>query len=69
MDKKSQKKIFVVIALLMLVAMTVIGSGCSALDPCVRERDQCIQDCPTVVIAKQLCQEKCNYQYDQCKGK
>ena len=69
MDKINQKKIFVVITLLMLVALMVIGSGCENLDPCVRQRNQCIDDCPTVVIAKQICQEKCNYQYDRCKGK
>lgn len=69
MDKTDQKKILIVVALLILVAAAALGSGCSALDPCAGQRDQCYDNCPTVAIAKQLCQEKCNYQYDQCKGK
>jgi hypothetical protein len=69
MIKKTHKKLFIVITLLMLVVVMATGSGCTALDPCVREKDQCIEKCPTVVIAKQLCNEKCNYQFDQCKGK
>jgi hypothetical protein len=69
MDKESQKKVFVVFALLMLIALAVVGSECSAVDPCVGQRTQCYNSCPTVVIAKQVCQAKCDYDYDRCEGK
>jgi predicted component of type VI protein secretion system len=65
----NQKAILIVVVLLLVVATVAIGSGCSALDPCVRQRDDCYQNCPTVVVVKQICQEKCNFEYDRCKGK
>jgi len=69
MTKINQRAILVVVVLLLLVATFAVESGCSSLDPCVRQRDDCYNNCPTVVIAKQICQEKCNIQYDRCKGK
>jgi len=69
MAKMNQNAVFVVVVLLLLVATFVFESGCSALDPCVIERNNCIDKCPTVVVFKQICQEKCNFQYDLCKRK
>ena len=70
MNNSHQRIIFVVIALLMLVVISVLGSGCAGiLDPCVSQRSQCYNNCPTVAVLKQVCQEKCNYDYDRCKGK
>lgn len=60
-------KLVLIGVILLLVAMS-IGSGCATLDPCVRQRDACYQNCPTVVIAKQVCEQACNIQYDRCKG-
>jgi Na+-transporting NADH:ubiquinone oxidoreductase subunit NqrC len=68
MAKTNQKKILIVVFLLIVVATLAIGSGCSALDPCVSQRNDCIDRCPTVVLVKQICQEKCNYQYDRCRA-
>jgi len=59
---------FVLIVVILLLVGLSIGSGCAALDPCVRQRDSCYQNCPTVVIAKQACEQACNIQYDRCKG-
>jgi hypothetical protein len=68
-EKMNRKKVLTVFVLLLVVATVAIGSGCTALDSCVRQRDACYNDCPTVVVAKQICREKCNMEYDQCKGK
>jgi hypothetical protein len=62
------QKIILIGVILLLVVM-VIGSGCAALDPCVRQRDACYEKCPTVVIAKEICQQMCNIEYDRCKEK
>jgi hypothetical protein len=69
MVKINKKSVLIVVVLLLVVTAVTFISGCSALDPCVRQRDQCYNDCPTVVGLKQVCQEKCNIEYDQCKGK
>ena len=69
MVKINRKSVLVIVVLLILVATFAIGSGCSVLDPCAMERNNCIEKCPTVAVFKQLCQEKCNIQYDRCKGK
>ena len=65
----NRKAVLIVVVFLLLVGTLAIGSGCTLLDPCAGQRDDCYESCPTIVIAKQLCQEKCNYQYDRCKGK
>ena len=69
MARINQKVVLVVVVLLLLVATFAIGSGCSALDPCVRQRNDCYEKCPTVIFAKEICQQGCNIQYDRCKGK
>jgi hypothetical protein len=69
MANMNQKAVLMVVVLLLVVATFAIGSGCTALDPCVRQRDDCIDKCPTVIFAKEICHEKCNYQFDRCKEK
>ena len=68
MVKPNQKKVLIVFVLLLIVATLAIGSGCAALDPCGRERDSCYDACPTVIFAKEICHEKCNYQFDRCRA-
>jgi len=69
MVKINQKAVLIVVVLLFVIAGFAIASGCSALDPCVRQRNDCIEKCPTVIFAKEICQQGCNIQYDRCKGK
>jgi hypothetical protein len=65
---QSNTWVFVLLGVLLLAGIG-FGIFTATADPCAGKRKKCYRDCPTVVVAKQVCREMCNLEYDQCRRK
>ena len=66
----NRKTVLIVVVLLLVLAAVTIGTGCTALDPCVRQRDTCYKWCKDNGASEQDCHSLgiCETGYRHCKG-
>ena len=66
--KQNQSKVWIVLGIgVLLLAGLGVGLFVATGDPCASKRKSCYDECPTVIGAKQVCRELCNYDYDSCR--
>ncbi len=57
-----------IISIILLSATLILCASCTSVK-CQSEKLLCKWDCPETIGLKQVCEQKCNLQYDICKNK
>jgi len=57
-----------IIEIVFLSAALMLCASCTNVK-CEAEKFLCKWDCPETIGLKQVCEQKCNLQYDLCKNK
>lgn len=62
-----KKLLFIVLICIVAISFIVVTSGCSQLDPCKRQHEECIYSCGDGWLSG-LCKEGCAAEYRRCKN-
>jgi len=61
-------RVFKIIGIVLLSATLMLCASCTSVK-CEAEKLSCKWDCPETIGLKQVCEQKCNLQYDLCRNK